>query len=172
MNFPSTFNAGSDTVNVIIETPKGSSNKYNYDEETGLFRLSKTLPQGIVFPAHFGFLPHTKGEDGDPLDVLVLLDEATYPGCLVECRILGVIEAEQTERTGKKMRNDRIIAAAIVSQRYTSIKTVKELDAQQLEEITNFFITYNDIAGKKFKPLGYKGIRNTIRLIKKQQLNP
>ena len=166
MKFPPVFNSDTDTVNVIIETPKGCANKYNYDEETQLFKLSKILPQGMVFPAHFGFLPHTKGDDGDPLDVLVLLDETTYPGCLIECKIIGVIEAEQTERDGKKVRNDRIIAAALVSERYAAIK---KPDDYLLDEFTKFFITYNDIAGKKFEPLGYKGADTTIQLIKKQQ---
>ncbi len=166
MKFPPVFNSDTDSVNVIIETPKGSANKYNYDEETQLFRLSKILPQGMVFPAHFGFLPHTKGDDGDPLDVLVLLDETTYPGCLIECKIIGVIEAEQTERDGKKVRNDRIIAAALVSARYAEIK---KPDDYLLDEFTKFFITYNAIAGKKFEPLGYKGAGTTLQLIKKQQ---
>src|ERR687890_1560322 len=96
-------------LNVIIETPKGSRNKYNYDEKLGLFRLGGVLTSGASFPFDFGFVPSTLGGDGDPLDVLVLMDEPAFAGCLVRARLLGVIEAEQTEK-GKTAQNDRLIA--------------------------------------------------------------
>ncbi len=76
-------------INVIIETPKGFRNKYAYDEEFGLIALTKTLPAGSSFPFDFGFIPQTKGGDGDPLDVLVIMEEPAFAGCLVNCRILG-----------------------------------------------------------------------------------
>ena len=113
-------------INVIIETPKGSGNKYTFDPRTELFKLSKILPQGLIFPLHFGFIPHTKGEDGDPLDVMVLMDEPSYPGNHIECKILGVIKAEQTEKNGKTVRNDRLIAAAVESHRYKEFLTLKD----------------------------------------------
>src|SRR5690242_7742786 len=97
--------------NVIIETPKGNRNKFKYDEELDLFMLSGVLPAGAVFPFDFGFIPGTRGGDGDPLDVLVLMDEPSFTGCLVRARLIGVIEAEQTE-DGKTARNDRLIAVA------------------------------------------------------------
>ncbi len=100
------FVESSHDLNVIIETPKGSRNKFKYDEEFGLFRLSGLLPVGAVFPFDFGFVPSTAGEDGDPLDVLLLMDEPAFAGCLVTSRLIGVIEAEQTEE-GKAERNDR-----------------------------------------------------------------
>lgn len=93
-------------VNAIIESPKGSRNKFNYEPDRGLFRRGKVLPAGSVFPFDMGFLPSTRGEDGDPLDVLVLMDEPVFPICLVEARLIGVIEAEQTERDGQTMRNE------------------------------------------------------------------
>src|SRR5919202_2577365 len=105
------FDAASGEVNVIIETPKGSRNKFKYDEQRGLFKLSGVLPAGAVFPFDFGFVPSTRGEDGDPLDVLVLMDEPAFAGCLVPSRLIGVIEAEQTEE-GTTERNDRLIAVA------------------------------------------------------------
>src|SRR5688500_10091266 len=76
-----------DAWNVIIETPKGSRNKYKYDEQRGLFKLRKMLPLGSIFPFDFGFLPSTRGADGDPLDVLVLMDAPTFPGCVVLVRL-------------------------------------------------------------------------------------
>ena len=80
-------------IEVVIETPKGSRNKFKYDPTTRRLKLSKVLPEGMVFPYDFGFVPATKGPDGDPIDVLVLLDEPTFPGCLVECRLIGILEA-------------------------------------------------------------------------------
>ncbi len=113
MILPSAFVNNSSNINAIIESPKGTGNKYTFDSETELFKLTKILPEGMVFPMHFGFIPGTKGEDGDPLDVLILMDESCYPGNLIEGRVIGIIEAQQTERNHKKMRNDRIIAAAV-----------------------------------------------------------
>jgi inorganic pyrophosphatase len=99
-------------LNVIIETPKGSRNKYKYNETRGLFMFDKALPIGQSFPFDFGFLPSTIGEDGDPLDALVLTDEPTFVGGLVVAKLLGVIEANQTA-DGKTNRNDRFVAVPI-----------------------------------------------------------
>src|SRR4051812_15075878 len=99
------------TISVTIETPRGSRNKFKYEPAKKVYSLSKILPEGMVFPYDFGFVPATKGDDGDPLDVLVLTDEPLFPGCVVECRLIGVIELTQ-EEAGKKERNDRLIAAA------------------------------------------------------------
>ena len=84
-------------VNVVIDTPKGSHNKYKYDEKLGLFRLSRVLPAGMHFPYDFGSIPRTRAEDGDAVDVLVLMDAATFAGCLVSTRLVGVLRATQTE---------------------------------------------------------------------------
>src|SRR5689334_2298163 len=99
------------SIDVIIETPKGSRNKFKYDSTSRMFKLSKVLPEGMMFPYDFGFVPSTIGDDGDPLDILVLMDEPTFPGCLLECRLIGVIEAEQ-EENHEKERNDRLVAVA------------------------------------------------------------
>src|SRR4051794_16686563 len=108
----SAWDADEGGVNVVIETPKGSRNKFAYDPASRLFELKKVLPRGIAFPFDFGFIPSTLAEDGDPLDVLVLMDEPAFPGCKVRCRLVGVIEAEQTEKGKKTLRNDRLIAVA------------------------------------------------------------
>src|SRR6185295_2715875 len=92
-------------LNVVVETPKGSRNKFKFDEEHGLYKLSGVLPAGMAFPYDFGFIPSTRGEDGDPVDVLLLMDEPAFAGCLVASRLIGVIEVEQTEK-GETMRND------------------------------------------------------------------
>jgi inorganic pyrophosphatase len=168
MKLPGTFLPNGKHINVIIETPKGSGNKYTFDPETQFFKLSKILPEGLNFPLHFGFIPGTKGEDGDPLDILILMDEPSYPGNLIECKVLGVIQAEQTEKNGETMRNDRLIAAAVESHRYKEFDTLKDLDKYLVEDIVTFFITYNKLSKKEFKPLGNKGAAVAIKLIKQQ----
>lgn len=91
------FDQDSGELNVIIESPRGCRNKYSYDEKRDVFKLSSVLPVGAMFPFDLGFIPSTVGEDGDPLDVLVLMDEPAFSGCFVAARLLGVIEASQTE---------------------------------------------------------------------------
>jgi inorganic pyrophosphatase len=152
-------------VRVIIETPKGSQNKFAYDHEFDLFRLKKTLPMGTTFPFDFGFVPNTIGEDGDPLDVLVIMDEPSYPGCLVECRLLGILKA--TQKKEKKKRNDRIVAIADTSILYKDVANIKDLNKNMIEEISNFFIDYNKHEGKVFEILGWSGAKGALNLIKK-----
>lgn len=151
-------------LNIIIDTPKGSRNKFAWDEKRQLFELSGMLPAGAVFPYDFGFIPNTRGGDGDPLDVLVLMDEPAFTGCLVRSRILGVIEAEQTEK-GKTERNDRLIAVASKSRTNSDLKSLTDLNPKLVEEIEHFFISYNEVKGKKFKPLGRYGPERARKLV-------
>ena len=148
---------GEEELNVVIETPKGSRNKYDYDERLGLFKLGGVLPSGASFPFDFGFVPSTVGGDGDPLDVLVLMDEPAFAGCLVRTRLVGVIEAEQTERDGETTRNDRLVGVAADSRLHTRVRRLEDVGPALLEEIEHFFVSYNQIKGKKFEPLGRFG---------------
>ena len=148
---------GGDTLNVIIETPQGSRNKYDFDPARGLFVVSGVLPLGAVFPFDFGLVPATRGEDGDPLDVLVLMEEPTFTGCFVAARLVGVIEAEQTERDGQTQRNDRLIAIAAHSHTYRDVTGLNDLDPALLAEIEHFFVSYNEAKGKTFRPTGRGG---------------
>ena len=150
------FDPESGTLNAVIETPKGHRNKYKYDEKRGLFLHSGVLPAGAVFPFDFGFVPATEGGDGDPLDVLVLMDEPAFVGCLVPANLIGVIEAEQTE-DGKTERNDRLIAVAANSRSHREIRSLDQINENLMREIEHFFVSYNQIKGKKFKPLGRFG---------------
>jgi inorganic pyrophosphatase len=152
-------------LNVIIETPKGSRNKFDYDEATGLFKLGGVLPAGAAFPFDFGFVPSTLGGDGDPLDVLVLMDEPAFTGCLVRVRLVGVIVAEQTERDGETTRNDRLISVAAESRLHKGVRTLKGLGPALLDEIEHFFVSYNDFKGKRFKPLGRFGPKKAAGLV-------
>ena len=167
MKLPSTFVNKGRHIHAVVETPKGSAAKYTYDPETGMFKLKKILPEGMAFPLHFGFIPNTLAEDGDPVDVMVLMDEPSWPGCFIECKLLGVIEAEQKERVETK-RNDRIIAAAIESNRYKEIRTLFALDNYLLDEIINFLVTYNSFERREFKVIGRQGPHIAIKLVKNQ----
>ena len=151
-------------LNVVVETPKGSRNKLAWNEDYGIFQLKGVLPAGAVFPFDFGFLPSTTGEDGDPLDLLILMDDPTYPGVLVPCRLLGVIEAEQTEDS-RTERNDRLIAVAANSRTHSRYHAIDDLDETLLHEIEHFFESYNDVKGKQFRVLGRGGPDRARRVI-------
>jgi len=143
-------------VQVIIETPKGSRNKYAWDPKQRLFELKKVLPEGMVFPHDFGFVPSTEADDGDPLDVLILMDQPAFPGCVIKARLVGVIEGEQTE-DGRTERNDRLLAVAESSHTHSNIKSIADLNDSLLREIEKFFINYHSNDGSKFKVLACKG---------------
>ena len=158
------FDHESGNLNVVIETPKGCRNKYGYDFELQSYRLKGVLPAGAAFPFDFGSIPGTRGDDGDPLDVLLLMDDPVFTGCLVEARVLGVIEAEQTEK-GETERNDRLVAVAAHSHTHASLKSLSKLEPKLVDEIEHFFVSYNAARGKKFKPISRKGPLAAKRLI-------
>ncbi len=151
-------------LHVIIETPKGSRNKFNYDGERGLFKLGGVLPAGAVFPFDFGFVPSTEGGDGDPLDMLVLMDEPAFAGCLVAVRLIGVIEAEQTEE-GETMRNDRLIGVAAKARDYEGVRSLGQLNENLVAEIEHFFVSYNEMKGKVFVPSKRGGPRRAQKVV-------
>lgn len=160
------FDTGKKTLRVIVETPKGSRNKFAYDPALGMYKLKTVLAEGMEFPYDFGFIPQTKDEDGDPTDVLLLMDEPAFTGCLVECRIIGVIQAEQTE-AGKTVRNDRILAVASQSHIHADINEPRDLNSRMIKELEDFFVAYNKARGTKFKLLGVKNANAAMKLIKK-----
>jgi Inorganic pyrophosphatase len=161
------FDRKSGNLNVVIDTPKGCRNKYAFDFKINSYKLKTVLPHGVVFPFDFGSIPGTVAADGDPVDILVLMDEPAFVGCLVEARLLGVIEATQT-KNGKTERNDRLIAVASESHTHASLKSLDKLDTTLIREIEHFFISYNEVRDKKFKPKARKGPAAAKRLIKKQ----
>lgn len=158
------WNPDSGLLNVIVDTPKGCRNKYKYDEKHDLWRLSKVLPLGASFPFDFGFIPSTRGEDGDPLDALILMDEHAFPGCIVPARLIGVLEAEQTEK-GKTVRNDRLVTVIETPYNPPMFHSLQEINSQFLEEIEHFFISYNQMEGRQFKPLGRHGPEKAQKMI-------
>lgn len=167
LKLPKAFSEKSGNVNVIVETPRGSRNKFNYDPEHSCFKLEKVLPSGLVFPLHFGFVPNTKGGDGDPLDVLVLMEPPVYQGCLLECKPIGLIEILQKEKGKKEISNDRIIAIPIQYEDYYNIKTIGDIKEEMIDDIIDFFKYYNGKEGKELKVKSLKGQRDAMALISK-----
>jgi inorganic pyrophosphatase len=144
------------TLHVIIETPKGSRNKFAYDEERKIFQLKKVLPVGMAFPYDFGFVPSTKAEDGDPTDVLVLMDEPAFPGCLLHCRLIGIIEGEEGSKKDK-VRNDRLVAVERANHSFANVDHIRDLGKKFVRELEEFFVNYHALSGKKYRVLDVKG---------------
>lgn len=165
MKLPPPFIEETDNINAIVETPKGSRNKYAYKEKSDLMKLKKALPAGMVFPFDFGFIPSTAAEDGDPMDILVLTDAPTFPGCLVESKVLGIIKVEQ-EKKGEKVRNDRVIAVHLDTRMYSSANNIDDLPEGLVKEIVNFFASYNHLSEDMFQHLGNDGPEVAIKLIR------
>jgi inorganic pyrophosphatase len=153
-------------VQVVIETPKGSRNKYAWDREQQIFALKKVLPEGMSFPYDFGFIPSTEGDDGDPIDVLVLMDQPVFTGCLVKARLIGVIEGKQTEK-GKSERNDRLLAVAESSHTHSNINSINDLNKDLLKELEKFLVNYHLNDGAEFKVLARKGPSAAVTCLEK-----
>jgi inorganic pyrophosphatase len=148
----------------IIETPKGRRNKFKYKPESGSFALSNLLPQGFSFPFDFGFIPSTAADDGDPLDIIVLMDEPAHVGCSLEVRLIGVVEVEQTEE-GKTSRNDRLVAVAVRSFDYKDVKSISDLNQALVEQVSEFLGLYNKNSGKRDEVKGVQGPARAIKLL-------
>ncbi len=157
-----------DLLQVIVETPRGSRNKFSFDAEQRLYILKKVLPAGMVFPYDFGFLPRTLAPDGDPIDVLLLMDEPAFPGVMVPSRLIGVIEGEQVDGK-KRIRNDRLLAVADGSHSYLNIKRLKDLPKRWMKELQDFFVNYHALEGKEYRLLGCKGSDAAMTLIKEAE---
>jgi inorganic pyrophosphatase len=151
---------------VVIETPKGSRNKYRYDPDCDCWDLATALPEGMSFPYDFGFIPSTLGDDGDPLDILVLMDAPVIPGCVIRARVIGAIKAKQKEKKGEWTRNDRLLAVATHARTHADASSLKDLRPHLVDEIKAFFVEYNQLRQRKFKPQGDYGRREAQTLIK------
>ncbi len=147
---PHQLNAEERTVRAIVETPAGYRAKFDYDAESGLFALQGVLPAGMAFPMAFGFVPGTLADDDDPIDIVILAEENLPVGCLVTVTLLGVIEACQTERDGRRNRNDRLIGRIAQSRIYADVNDLECIGRAMVDELVDFFRTYNDLKGKDF----------------------
>jgi len=153
------------TVDVVVETPKGSKYKYKFDEEQNRFRVKKILPVGLAFPYDFGFIPGTKGDDGDPLDVMIIAEDSYLPGSVIECEIIGAIKARQSS-DDETFRNDRIIGVPVMTKEKDEEVALEDFSKHKINELENFFIYYNKMEKKEFKPLGILNARETWQIIK------
>lgn len=158
-----TRNANRKWVHVVIDTPRGSRNKYKYDELLGVFRLSRMLPTGMQFPYDFGSVPRTRAEDGDALDVLVIMEAPTFPGCVLTARLLGALRARQKQ--GRRwVRNDRLIAVAETDTNRSNLRSARDLAS--LDEIGHFFEAYNRAQGRAFKVTGSVGVQGAENVLR------
>jgi len=155
------------TVRAIVETPAGRRTKFDYHAESGLFALHDVLPAGMAFPLAFGFVPNTLAEDGDPVDIVVLADEDLPVGCLAVVRLLGVIEACQTERDGRRNRNDRLIGRILKTRMYADVQDLDCLGSAMVDELKRFFETYNGLKGKRFEVTAMSDPARACALIEK-----
>jgi inorganic pyrophosphatase len=153
----------------VIETPRGCRNKYDYDPHIGCMRLAAVLPEGMAFPFDFGFIPSTKAQDGDPLDVMVLLDEPVPPGCVVTVRIIGAIEAEQRNKGEKWIRNDRLLAVPVHAHLHEALSHIKDLNPKILDELEAFFRNYNSAKGVEFRVINRCGPKEARKLIEESK---
>ena len=125
----------------------------------------KVLPAGMTFPYDFGFVPSTKAEDGDPTDVLVLMDEPAFPGCLLKGRVIGIIEGEEGAKKDL-VRNDRVAAIEQQNHSYSHVKHIDDLGSSFVRELEEFFVNYHELSGKKYRILDVRGPGEARRRIK------
>jgi inorganic pyrophosphatase len=147
-------------VNAVIEIPAGESNKYEYDKKLDIFRLDRNLHSPVHYPGDYGFIPRTLAGDGDPLDVLVLVDKPTFTGCLVEVRAIGMLEMADSGR-----RDEKILGVASNNPRYRGVKEYTEIWEHQLLEISHFFATYKDLEGKRAIVTGWHNMQRAHEVI-------
>lgn len=152
------------TCRAIIETPRGHRAKLDYDPKHRVFSLKSLLPDGMSFPMDFGFIPSTVGGDGDPLDVMVLMDEPCAVGAMLTVRLLGVIQGEEEEH-GRRERNDRLLAAGAISRLYEKVHEAKDLGDDFIGNLVAFWEVKNRLEGKRFSCLGVYGPTKAVELI-------
>src|SRR6202048_5589033 len=138
-------------VNAVIEIPRGQTNKYEYDKTLHVFRLDRNLYSPVHYPGDYGFIPSTLSKDGDPLDVLVLVDAPSFPGCLMQVRPIGVLEM-----LDQGIPDEKILAVGKNNPRYTDVWNYSEIYPHILKEITHFFSIYKDLEGKRVEIRGWK----------------
>ncbi|HEX4165129.1 MAG TPA: inorganic diphosphatase [Bryobacteraceae bacterium] len=147
-------------VRVIIEIPKNSSNKYEYDGNLGVFRLDRSLYSPMHYPGDYGFIPGTLAEDGDPLDIIVMVDEPSFTGCLMEARPLGVLKMVDAKENDQK-----ILAVPNRNPRFESIHTIEQVFPHSRREIEYFFTIYKELQGVKAEMGGWGGPREARKVI-------
>ncbi len=149
-----------EVVNAVIEIPLGERNKYEYDKKLQVFRLDRALFSPVHFPGDYGFIPSTLSTDGDPLDVLVLVDQGSFPGCLIEVRPIGMLEM-----LDQGVKDEKVLAVANYNARYFEVHSIEDIYAHMLKVITHFFSIYKDLEGKRTQALGWHDAESARRVI-------
>lgn len=152
--------AGNRIVEAVIEIPKGSRNKYEYDHKLHRIKLDRVLYSSVYYPADYGFLEDTLSEDGDPLDVLVLTNEPTFPGCVVPARPIGILNMRD-----EKGIDHKILAVPVGDPRFNEVISLETLAPHWLKEIENFFATYKELENKWSEVTGWSGLEETWQRI-------
>ena len=165
MKLPNHLDTKALSCRAVIETPKGRRCKYDLDRKTGLYRLKSLLPEGMSFPLDMGFVPSTLADDGDPVDIMVLADEPLAVGAFLDVRLIGVIEARETE-DGKKERNDRVIGVAGLSLLYERVRDLDDLNKSFVDDLGKFWSQKAALDGKRFEVLAARGPHEAARMVK------
>jgi len=153
-----------EVINVVVEIPRGSHHKYEYDEKFDEIRLDRVLHSPVFYPADYGFVPHTRSEDGDHLDVLVLITEPLFPGCVLSVRPVGVLDME--DNAGQDWK---IVAVAEKDPKLSKIKDITDVDEHYKKEIVHFFEVYKHLEDKWAKVAGWLGKDEAYRILKEAQ---
>ncbi len=140
-----------DVIHVVVEIPKGSRNKYEYDKKSGAFKLDRVLYSPVHYPGDYGFIPQTFYDDGDPFDVLVVTNLPTFTGCVVEARPVGMFRM-----TDKGEADDKVLAVLHYDPFFANIRTFTDLPPHYLKEVEHFFTVYKDLEGARVEPLGWE----------------
>lgn len=147
-------------LNVIIEIAAGSKNKYEFDKELNAFTLDRVLFSSVQYPLDYGFIPNTLGDDGDPLDGMVMMDEPTFPGCIIAARPIGMLEMVDGGD-----RDEKILCVPDKDPRYAHVKSLKDIAPHRLEEIAEFFRSYKNLEKKVTEILGWKDVDQVAALV-------
>jgi inorganic pyrophosphatase len=155
---------------VVVDTPRGSAVKFKYDEEREVFTVARFLPSGLAFPFDFGFVPRTRADDGDALDVVLLMEAPSFPGCVVPSRLLGILEAKQRKK-GRMVRDDRLIAVAADSARYRRTRDLRSLGREAVDGIERFLEASNRTPGRRFEATGRFGVTRARAILRRAILD-
>ena len=155
--------AEGDCVNVIVESPRGSRLKFDFDPKLGTFTVGRPLPLGMSYPFDWGFIPSTRGADGDPVDAMILNDVPTYPGILVRCRPIGMVELVQRESGGKPELNNRIVL--LPQWRDAHLEEASDLPGEVRAQVENFFVSTAKFTNKQVRIKGWASARKAMRFI-------
>lgn len=140
-----------DVINAVIEIPHEGINKYEYDKKLHVFRLDRNLYSPVHYPGDYGFIPSTLADDGDPLDVLVLVDAPSFPGCVMEVRPIGLLEM-----LDQGVADEKVLCVGKNNPRYKDVWNFSEIYPHMLKEITHFFAIYKDLEGKRVEVRGWR----------------